>query len=559
VKLRNVQSALLAASGLLIAVVPFSAGAAETTVTGVVRDSSGVPQMDVLVQLMRADSTVIETVRTDAHGTYLIAGILPGIYQLKAIETSFLPTLRENLRVNGRSRTEANLTLSTLMEALSWLPAHKRDVTEPQDDWTWTLRSAAYRPLLRYVDSDGLETVESGETSAARKKGRVMIESGAHAFGQGGVQQMVELQHQEKRGSQTLLRGRVSDLPGGVTRLTAGYSQQNMVGSGMTSVIAFQTNPGVTGAHGMGMQTIALRSADTIRLLPELMLEAGSEIEMFGLAGQSATAVRPFANVTWTKGNTTVSYVLQTAPRMGGSSALAADDASANLTGEQNGVVRMEHGLHQEIKAEYAGSSFDASAAMYQDRVVNPMLDAVGTVDGAELASGNYLFDPVTAMTRVVGDDYSSRGVVMQVTHHGAGSIHETVEFATGSALSAPERAIGPQSPAFRAANAESMTLLLGGKLPRSGTTWRTSYRLQPGDSVNAVDLFESRVADAYLSVFLRQPLHHGRIFPGGVDAVIDVKNLLAQGYHPFLTSDGNTLFFAQVDRSVSGGLAFYF
>jgi hypothetical protein len=165
---------LLATSAPLFVVatlaVPLAAKAADVTVSGVVRDSSGIPQMDVLVQLMRADSTILQSVRTDEHGTYLIAGVLPGVYQLKAIETSFLPTLRENLRVNAKGRTEANLTLSTLMEALNWLPAHKRSPSEPDDDWTWTLRSSAYRPLLRYVDSDGLETIDLPESSHSRKK-----------------------------------------------------------------------------------------------------------------------------------------------------------------------------------------------------------------------------------------------------------------------------------------------------------------------------------------------------------------------------------------------------
>ena len=538
---------------------------AETTVAGVVRDSSGVPQMDVLVQLMREDSSIIQAVRTDARGSYLMAGILPGVYQLKAIETSFLPTLRENLHVSGKGRTEANLTLSTLMEALSWLPAHKRNVAEPQDDWTWTLRSAAYRPLLRYVDADGLETIESPESSVSRKKGRVLIESGARAFAEGGVQQTVEFQHQEQRGSQTMVRGRVSDTPGGPMALTAGYSLQNMVGSGMTSVIAVESDPGISGGkgggNGLGLRTISLRSADTMRLLPELLIEAGSEIDMYGLGSQSATAVRPFANLSWNKGNATVSYAVATLPRRGSAAELAGshDGSSGSLVGEQNGMVRSEHGLHQAIKVAYAGSSFDASASVYQDRVDHPMLDASGLVDGAELASGNYLSDPVTEISRVVGDDYSSRGVVMQVTHHGASSFYETLAFATGSALSAPQGTVVAEGPGFRVANAESLALLLGGKTPHTGTTWRASYRLQPGDSINAVDLFEAGMADAYLSVFLRQPLHHGRIFPGGVDAVIDVKNLLAEGYHPFLTSDGNTLFFAQVDRSIRGGLAFYF
>jgi hypothetical protein len=50
-----------------------------------------------------------------------------------------------------------------------------------------------------------------------------------------------------------------------------------------------------------------------------------------------------------------------------------------------------------------------------------------------------------------------------------------------------------------------------------------------------------------------------GRIFPGGTQAVVDMRNLLAQGYCPFVTPDGSTLFFAQADRSIAGGIAFTF
>ena len=118
---------------------------------------------------------------------------------------------------------------------------------------------------------------------------------------------------------------------------------------------------------------------------------------------------------------------------------------------------------------------------------------------------------------------------------------------------------VSTPGPAFKPQQTQSVTLRLQGASARTGTNWRAAYRLQSGATVNAVDLFDSGVADAYLSLFLRQSLHLGRIFPGGVDAVVDVKNLLAQGYHPFLTTDGNTLFFAQVNRSVRGGLCFYF
>jgi hypothetical protein len=39
----------------------------------------------------------------------------------------------------------------------------------------------------------------------------------------------------------------------------------------------------------------------------------------------------------------------------------------------------------------------------------------------------------------------------------------------------------------------------------------------------------------------------------------VDLRNLLAEGYEPFLTSDGSHLYFAQAQRSVRGGLAFNF
>ena len=45
-----------------------------------------------------------------------------------------------------------NLTLNTLFESATWLPAERRKADEPGDDWKWTLRSAANRPILRLAE-----------------------------------------------------------------------------------------------------------------------------------------------------------------------------------------------------------------------------------------------------------------------------------------------------------------------------------------------------------------------------------------------------------------------
>jgi hypothetical protein len=75
------------------------AGAAPGSVSGVVRDSSGVPQIGAEVQLLRPDLTVIASVYTNTSGRFVILTVHPGRYALKAMGNSFLPSLREDVRV----------------------------------------------------------------------------------------------------------------------------------------------------------------------------------------------------------------------------------------------------------------------------------------------------------------------------------------------------------------------------------------------------------------------------------------------------------------------------
>jgi len=48
-------------------------------------------------------------------------------------------------------------------------------------------------------------------------------------------------------------------------------------------------------------------------------------------------------------------------------------------------------------------------------------------------------------------------------------------------------------------------------------------------------------------------------MLPAGLEATVDVSNLLAEGYRPFLSSDGKTLYLAQTPRTIQAGLAFNF
>jgi hypothetical protein len=74
---------------------------------------------------------------------------------------------------------------------------------------------------------------------------------------------------------------------------------------------------------------------------------------------------------------------------------------------------------------------------------------------------------------------------------------------------------------------------------------------------VTAVDPYEED--QGYLSFYVRQAVRWGDRLPPGLEATVDVTNLLAQGYLPFLSADGRTLFLAQSPRAIQGGLSFTF
>ena len=101
-------------------------------------------------------------------------------------------------------------------------------------------------------------------------------------------------------------------------------------------------------------------------------------------------------------------------------------------------------------------------------------------------------------------------------------------------------------------------SISLSGTLDGTGTRWHASYRWQPEDTVTQVAPFAENAIEPYLNLHSRQPrlASEGR---RSVDALLDVRNLLAQGFRPYMLSDGSMLMFAQDQRGMSGGLAFTF
>ena len=121
-------------------------------ISGYVRNISGAPQMGAVVQILGTANRSL-TVFTDGAGYYVATGLLPGLYTLKVTAPSFLPALREKVGLRPGATLNVNVTLSTLLGVMQLGPIRS---LPDEDDWKWTLRSVANRPILRVFDDPTL-------------------------------------------------------------------------------------------------------------------------------------------------------------------------------------------------------------------------------------------------------------------------------------------------------------------------------------------------------------------------------------------------------------------
>lgn len=531
-------------------------------ISGLVRDAKGAPQVGALVELLGPDLAVVASTFTDDHGRYTLPRLKPGTYNVKATGSLFLPTLRENLHVAANSKLVVNLTLNTLYEAFRWLPAKPRQADEPQDDWTWTLRLSANRPLLRMLEDGPLVVVSDGDGSQPALKARVTIRGGANQFGDGGVHHDFEMERSNGDGQQLIFRADLSEAESASLNTVIGYEKQLAPGRTMRTVAAFEDRPDIEGGvQSQGLQAVLLRSAETMELMDGLAAEFGSELEAIHL-GENQFANHPFAGVTARAGNNEIAYHVSTAPGVQHANEIDRESTLAPALTERNGQLLLEHGLHQELSVEHREGNVHWRMTVYQDHISNPVVSGGGTLSLADWNSGNLLYDPNTDLLKVPGQNYFSNGLLAEMHDKINDDTWLSFAYAMGSALtmdavSGPiplEEGIGGLHPQ----RAEMLSASMNGKLKHGGTQWRASYRWQPTTTVTAVDPFNGELPAPYLSFYVRQPIRC-RLLPYRMEALIDVRNLLAQGYRPFVTQDGSTLYFAQAERSVQGGLSFSF
>ena len=546
----------------VIIALALPAWAAEQTgaISGYVRDASGVPQMGAVVEIIGTAARTF-TVFTDGAGFYYATSLVPGLYTVKVSAASFLPAWYDKVGLHPGASTHLNVTLNTLLNAMRVGPLRG---TADDDDWKWTLRSVANRPVLRVFDDPSSADKHDGDLKASLS---FLAGSAAGGYGSGSdMSTGFSLERSIFSADRVGLTGSIGygdGLPSAVLRTS--YSHRLPDGSGPSmGVTVRRFAPSDPNLHDASLQALSLSAADNISIGDVLELKVGSELQSIQFLGR-ATAFRPYGSLdVHISPNTVLRYGYATSlpdSRDGGPGLSSTDlsDADPRIS-VSDFSMKLESAHHQELSASRRIGQNNLQVAFFNDRVDNAALLGTGEVT----AAGGFLLPDVYSGTfTYAGDTLDAHGLRLVLARKLYSDLTATLDYAYGDVLdlSKPDVQIQDTGKWLTTQRRQAVAAKFSGTVPRTHTQWIASYRWINGSALTPVDMFNASPgqSDAFLNLFIRQPIPTLGFLPAHMEGVIDLRNLLAQGYVPVIGQDGQTVYFVQSARSVRGGVTISF
>lgn len=530
-------------------------------ISGYVRNATGDPQMGAVVEILGAANRTL-TVFTDGAGYYIANGLLPGLYTVKVTAPSFLPALREKIGLRPGASLNVNVTLNTLLGVMQLGPVR---ALPDEDDWKWTLRSVANRPVLRVFDDPTPAEKQNHELS-----GTVSFLAGSAAGGYGTGSDMstgFTLDRSVFSDGHIAFSGNVGygeGLPAAVVR--AGYSRKMADGSEPTMALTVRrfaaSDPSL---HNAALQALSLSAGDDFSVGDVLEFKFGSELQTIQFLGH-VSAFRPYGSADLHLSPDTVVEYDYTTSRPDLRTEKGFDSAPPDLS-ESNPRVslldfspKVESAHHQEVSLSHRMGNTNLQVAVFSDRVGDTVLTGTGDVTAA---SGFLLPDASSGTFSYTGRTLDTNGMRVVLQRKVSADLTATLDYAFGGVLdlTRPDVSLQEAPQWISTQRRHALAAKLSGTVPRTHTHWIASYRWINGPALTPVDMFNASPgqSDPYLNLFIRQPIPNMGFLPGHMEAIIDVRNLLAQGYVPVLGQDGQTVYLVQSARAVRGGVSFSF
>jgi len=568
--------AICFAGWMLLLALPAMAAPNAGKIAGIVRDSSGVPQMGATVIISREQaslSPILDSLHqellTNDGGKFTTGALPAGSYSVKVTLAGFLPSLEQHIRVSDQQTTLLDIVLGSLFSSLEKM-RHDPDQLVPSDEWIWVLRAAsASRPVLRWQggSAPGNDPLQETLPSAPGDRGRIELTSGSDhpgSISNPGDAPATAFVYGWKLGDggKILMAGQFNYdgvTPGG--GVATEWLPSGELGIGPeTTVLVRETRVGGIGGGGLVFRGFRVSHDDELTLGDRVSIRYGGEVVMAGLNG-TAAALLPRAEVAvrmsdrWLASGTVAARPWDSTNTSDLQSAMDSLDSLPTLL-LHNGRSALADNLHEEIAVERIldkASTF--TAAVFHDRSSNTAVFGMGNATGPD-----FLPDIYSNVFAYDAGATQSTGARLVYTRKFGDSTDASFIYAYGGVL-APGlglAATGAARDELTTQYRSSFAARASGRLPVLHTRVIASYKWIGGQAVSRLDPYGESLyhMDPFLSLEVRQPLPY--VLSGHMEAMVDIGNLLAQGYVPLATSDGNVVLVPSC-RYFRGGFSFQF
>ena len=538
--------------------------------SGTVRDEHGVPQMGAVVELIGTGRGGARTALTGLDGTYLFHDLLAGTYRLRASASFSRPVTTRGVRVGAGVQTVVNLTLANIYSAGTLLPVERREPNEASDDWMWTMRSAASRPLLRLAGGVSAGQVEGGSAGRGKTFVGLGVGAGAGGFGLAGASQMVVTGFRSADGTREATGVARYGSAGAPVSVRVADERRSSAWSSLSTAVSFESDPTIRSLNGAsGWRSLRIASAETATFGDTAAMEVGNLLAS-DPSQRGMPASCPFGRVrVFLPGTWTVQYAMATDRSV--QQAEDAGNAKAALRdgtmGGRGGVSRIERGRHQAVALTREGKTHTMAVSYYRDTLERTPVLGVGmgtglpgALQGLALVKGA-LVDDANGTFRAEGAGYTTQGwhiVVSQQVMLGTGV---ELQVANGAALGFVDAAplLLPGGPArLRVAHGVTAGVAVHSRVRRTGTMLQAAYQWQPERIVTPIDAFDAVGTPAYFGFTVQQRIPV-RFVPRGAVMRISGSNVLRQGLRTVVSGNQSVATLAQELPTLRAGVSFTF
>jgi hypothetical protein len=570
------------------------------SIVGFVTGPGGAAQMGATVMLLNRFDQPVHRTFTNDRGAFGFDALLPDLYSVRVLQTSFAPASKQGVRVEPGARSFLSIQLASFVSSIQLFYAAPGAGSLMTDDWKWVLRSGnSSRPVLRVASVPKVRIDDPAENRTDRPpsvfsetRGMLSLMAGetgnAQAASIADMGTAFALSTSLFGSSQVLFSGNVGYSPANgvpAAGFRTVYRRPNEAALinpevKLTVQQVFLPLAGLQRAQS-SVTSMSTGLADEIRLTKHLSAEVGLSLDSVSYLNR-ISYFSPYAIGTWDGeewGTFQVAFSSGIPPvdlvgRRGESRYREAGDRDLNQNVSalalmpritmRGGAARIQRSQNYEVSYSKKFGSRTVSAGLFREGLTNAALTMTG-------AGGGFLendtlpdFNSSSAVFNI--GDLSRTGFVVSGAQAFGEWMTVALMFSRGGVLRTDQYTLASDDPdeirnAIRRSNQNAISAQMSGSAPVTGTNYRISYQWTDYRALTPGHHFMTSIASpgAGLNIQIRQRLPAPSFLGSRMELTAELRNALAQGYLPLTTPDGRRLLLIHTPKALRGGVAFFF